>query len=70
MFQQNFFEFARVGFGTTRTEILLEKINSVVPWYEIESDILINRQSSYGGVGRPNMNVIKLLKCLFFSGYV
>jgi IS5 family transposase len=68
MFQQNFFEFARVGFGTTRTEILLEKINSVVPWYEIESDILINRQSSYGGVGRPNMNVIKLLKCLFFQG--
>ena len=66
--QQNFFDFARASFGKTRTEKLLEKINKVVPWKEMEADILIRRDKTYGGVGRPNMDIIKLLKCLFLQG--
>lgn len=66
--QQNFFDFARASFGTTRTEKLLEKVNKVVPWKEMEMEILIRRDKAYGGVGRPNMNIIKLLKCLFLQG--
>lgn len=66
--QQNFFDFARNTFGITRSEQLLSKIDQVVPWKTMESEILVMRDRGYGGVGRPNMNIVKLLKCLFLQG--
>lgn len=68
MAQQTFFDLGRASFGSTRTEKLLEKLDQVVPWKEMERRILEQRDRTYGGVGRPMTNVIKLLKCLFLQG--
>ncbi len=64
----NIFEFFRNEFGQSRTEKLLEKIDSVVPWKAMERKILSQRERGYNGVGRPYTSIIKLLKCLFLQG--
>ena len=64
----NLFEYFREGFGTTRTETLLGKIDKVVPWKELAKEIENRREIAPGGVGRPRVDVIRLLKCLFLQG--
>jgi len=64
----NIFEFFRNEFGQSRTEKLLEKIDTIVPWEVIEKEVLSKRERGYNGVGRPYTSIIKLLKCLFLQG--
>lgn len=64
----NLFEFFRNEFGQSRTEKLLEKIDSIVPWEAMEKKIISMRERGYGGVGRPFTDIKKLLKCLFLQG--
>lgn len=64
----NIFEFFRNEFGQSRTEKLLSKIDAVVPWEAMEKDILSKRERGYNGVGRPFIDIKKLLKCLFLQG--
>lgn len=64
----NLYEFFRSEFGITRTEKLLTKIDQIVPWENMEKEILSKRERGYNGVGRPFTNIQKLLKCLFLQG--
>ena len=47
----NLFEYFRQEFGVSRTEKMLEKIERVVDWKELERRILSKRERGYGGEG-------------------
>lgn len=64
----NLFQYFRDEFGTTRTEKQLQKIDQVVPWDRLSKEIENKRAYAPGGVGRPRLDVIRLLKCLFLQG--
>lgn len=64
----NIFEYFRNEFGVSRTEKMLEKINEIVDWEKIEKEIQSHREYALGGVGRPRMGIVKMIKCLFLQG--
>lgn len=64
----NIFQYFREEFGTTRTESLLKKIDEVVPWQDLTKEIENKRILAPGGVGRPRIETLRLLKCLFLQG--
>jgi len=65
--QQNFLNFFQNEFGITRTGKFLEKLNQVVPWYSIASDIESKREKASWGVWRPRLETVKMLKILFLQ---
>jgi IS5 family transposase len=66
--QQSFLNYFQETLGTTRTESILSRIDQVVPWKTIEQRIMLSREYAPGGVGRPRVSSIMLIKILFLQG--
>jgi transposase, IS5 family len=66
--QQTLLNYFQSTFGTTRTESLLARIDQVVPWSAIEQRIALSREYAPGGVGRPRVSIVMLIKILFLQG--